>query len=61
MYRQQLTHQTIHGRFVKIKVTEALPALNDFLLINKKQLTKYAFPRFITTFLGEPASPAQLF
>lgn len=61
MYRQQLTHQTIHGRFVKIKAQEVLPALSSFSLVDKKQLSKYAFPRFITTFLGEPAPPAQLF
>jgi len=56
MYRQQLTHQTIHGRFVKVMVNGSLPSLNDFMLIDKKQLSKYAFPRFITSFLGEPAS-----
>jgi A/G-specific adenine glycosylase len=61
MYRQQLTHQTIHGRFVKVKVQEALPSLSNYLLVDKKQLSKYAFPRFITTYLGEPAPPAQLF
>lgn len=61
MYRQQLTHQTIHGRFVKVKIPEPLPTLSNFLLIDKKELSKYAFPRFITTFLGEPAPPAQLF
>jgi A/G-specific adenine glycosylase len=61
MYRQQLTHQTIHGRFIKISVKESLPSLKDFLLIEKNQLSQYAFPRFITTFLGESASPAQLF
>jgi A/G-specific adenine glycosylase len=60
-YRQQLTHQTIHGRFIKIKVQEALTTLSNYLLIDKKQLTNYAFPKVITTFLGEPASPAQLF
>lgn len=61
MYRQQLTHQTIHGRFIKIQVQEALPALSNFQLVNKKQLSEYAFPRFITAFLEEPAAPAQLF
>lgn len=53
MYRQQLTHQTIHGRFVKIMVNGPLPSLNDFMLIDKKRLSKYAFPRFITSFLAE--------
>jgi A/G-specific adenine glycosylase len=61
MYRQQLTHQTIHGRFIKIKIQESLPTLSNYLLIDKKQLINYAFPRVITTFLGEPASAAQLF
>jgi A/G-specific adenine glycosylase len=61
MYRQQLTHQTIHGRFIKITVNKSLSSLKDFMLIEKRQITQYAFPRFITTYLGEPASPAQLF
>jgi A/G-specific adenine glycosylase len=61
MYRQQLTHQTIHGRFVKIRVQNVLPALSGFSLVDKKQVSKFAFPRFITTFLGDPAPPAQLF
>lgn len=60
-YRQQLTHQTIHGRFIKMTVNKSLPSLKDFMLIEKGQLTEYAFPRFITIYLGEPTSPAQLF
>jgi A/G-specific adenine glycosylase len=60
-YRQQLTHQTIHGRFVKITVAQPPPSLQDYILIEKKHISKYAFPRFITTYLGESATPAQLF
>lgn len=61
LYRQQLTHQTIHGQFVQLSVKEPLPALHDYLLVDKKQFPKYAFPRFITTWLSEPATAAQLF
>ena len=61
MYHQQLTHQTIHGQFIQISVNEPVPALKDYLLVDKKQLSRYAFPRFITTYLSEPATPAQLF
>lgn len=61
VYRQQLTHQTIHGQFVKISVKEPVSSLDDYLLVDKKQLSRYAFPRFITTFLNEPGAPAQLF
>jgi A/G-specific adenine glycosylase len=61
MYRQQLTHQTIHGQFVTISISEPLGSLKDYQLIDKKQLNKYAFPRFITTFLSDSATPAQLF
>jgi A/G-specific adenine glycosylase len=60
-YRQQLTHQTIHGRFVKITVPQPLSSLTDYILVEKKHISKYAFPRFITTYLGESAAPAQLF
>jgi A/G-specific adenine glycosylase len=61
LYHQQLTHQTIHGQFVKISVNEPLPALNDYLMVDKRQFSKYAFPRFITTWLNEPSTAAQLF
>lgn len=61
MYRQQLTHQTIHGRFIRLSVNEPLPSLDQYQLVDKKQLEKFAFPRFITTFLNETAASAQLF
>jgi A/G-specific adenine glycosylase len=61
MYRQQLTHQTLHGRFIRLSVTEPLSSLNDYQLVDKKQLEQYAFPRFITTYLNETVAPAQLF
>lgn len=61
VYHQQLTHQQIHGQFITITVNKAVPALKDYLLIDKKQLKQYAFPRIINHFLEEKSSLAQLF
>ncbi|MFT3748409.1 MAG: A/G-specific adenine glycosylase [Agriterribacter sp.] len=52
-YVQQLTHQTIHGRFIELTVSR-LPGLGkDFIAVLPKDLTLYAFPKFITTYLQE--------
>lgn len=60
-YRQQLTHQTIHGQFITVKALKA-PALPEaYFSVSRKQLQQYAFPRLINTFLDEGASMAQLF
>ena len=61
IYRQLLTHQTILGQFVVINVNKPVPALKDYLLVYKKELTHYAFPKLITSYLGEQSSAAQLF
>jgi A/G-specific adenine glycosylase len=61
VYRQLLTHQTIIGQFVVVNVNKTVPALKDYLLVYKKELTHYAFPRLINSFLGEKSTAAQLF
>jgi A/G-specific adenine glycosylase len=60
-YRQLLTHQSITGQFVVIHAKKPVPALKDYLLVNKSELTQYAFPRLINSFLSEKSSAAQLF
>lgn len=52
MYRQQLTHQTIHGMFIQLKVTHALP-LKEYKAVTYKELGKLPFPKFITAYLAE--------
>ena len=52
MYKQQLTHQTIHGNFIQLKVNSE-PPLNDYKAITYKQLKKLPFPKFITGYLAE--------
>ncbi|NII24893.1 A/G-specific adenine glycosylase [Pseudoflavitalea sp. X16] len=61
VYHQQLTHQLIHGQFITVTTQKPVAALKDYVLIDKKQLKQYAFPRMINTFLEEKSSLAQLF
>lgn len=52
MYKQQLTHQTIHGCFIELKVKNE-PQLKDYKSVTYKELIKLPFPKFITGFLDE--------
>ncbi len=61
VYRQQLTHQNIHGQFITLTVNQPVPALSDFSLVERKRLKEYAFPRLINTYLEEGSSMARLF
>ena len=51
-FRQQLTHQTIHGRFVHISVKKPLQA-DGYKLVDARQLKKLPFPKLIATYLTE--------
>lgn len=58
IYRQELSHQTIQGQFITIDLKKTAPALKDWLLVDRQQLTEYPFPKFINAWLLDP-SPAQ--
>jgi A/G-specific adenine glycosylase len=58
IYRQELSHQTIQGQFITVSITGALPEPRDYLLVGKKQLAEYPFPKFINAWLSDP-TPAQ--
>lgn len=49
-YKQQLTHQTIEGLFVHI-TTKGNFNNENYSAINKSDIKKLAFPKFITAFL----------
>ncbi len=52
-FKQTLSHQYIHARFLKIKMKK-VPLSNDSqLLINLKELKNYGFPKIIDWFLKE--------
>jgi A/G-specific adenine glycosylase len=52
---QQLSHQTIHGKFFVIDLAEPAKIGSDYMLVEKSNLDQYAFPRLITSFLHEYA------
>lgn len=52
-YVQQLTHQTIHGQFIEIRLRSRVTAPESFTAVTLEQLNTLAFPKLITTFLQE--------
>jgi A/G-specific adenine glycosylase len=52
LYKQQLTHQTIQGRFICISVAKP-PYLPGYEPVTEKKLLKLAFPKFITHYLTD--------
>jgi A/G-specific adenine glycosylase len=52
MYKQQLTHQTIHGCFIQLSLKNK-PPLKDYKPITYKEIGELPFPKFITGFLAE--------
>jgi A/G-specific adenine glycosylase len=53
VYKQQLSHQTIQGRFIVVKTDETVKNLEAYILIDKEELSHYPFPKFINSFLSE--------
>jgi A/G-specific adenine glycosylase len=52
-YTQQLTHQTLLGRFVTIKLPFVPVTLQHFQGLGRAQLSLLAFPKFINQYLQE--------
>lgn len=53
-FRQQLTHQQVHGCFIRASLT-SMPAIpGGYVKIKRQDLDKYAFPRLINQYLSEP-------
>jgi A/G-specific adenine glycosylase len=52
LYSQKLTHQTIHGQFIKITLKK--PAqLDGYEPVSEKEMAKLPFPKFITSYLKD--------
>jgi A/G-specific adenine glycosylase len=49
-FRQQLTHQSISGRFITVRLKKPSRALKNYEWVERKNLKRYAFPRFINAF-----------
>lgn len=51
--KQQLTHQTIRGRFMRVKLARKLPPPPGYQWVSQSTLRELAFPKFITSYLGQ--------
>lgn len=60
LYKQQLTHQTIHGQFIKIKTGKPFTG-KDYKAISQVEIDKLPFPKFITAYLKDKNVSLNLF
>ena len=61
VYRQELSHQTIQGQFLTVRLKATQPSLKDYLLVDRNRLPEYAFPKFINAWLLDPTPAQSLF
>lgn len=59
-YKQILTHQTIYGQFIRIKV-DHLSQLENYITATKKDLVRLPFPKLITNYLSDKNVSLNLF
>jgi A/G-specific adenine glycosylase len=59
-YKQELTHQTIRGQVLRVKIKTPL-ALNGYELMGKTALQKLPFPKFIANYLKDKNVSLNLF
>lgn len=51
LFKQQLSHQLIAGRFIRVQVSKKFSLDSKGEWVTKKQLKQYAFPQFINQYL----------
>jgi A/G-specific adenine glycosylase len=51
LFKQQLTHQSIHGRFIEFELDRKPSGNNDWIWLKRENISKYSFPRFIHQYL----------
>ncbi len=60
IYKQQLTHLTIFGQFIRIQLSKPLKS-DGFELVDKKQMENLPFPKFINQYLHDKTVSLNLF
>lgn len=60
IYKQQLTHQTIYGQFIKINTSKPL-SITGYDLATAEEINKLPFPKFITAYLKDKNVSLNLF
>ena len=61
VYRQDLSHQTIQGQFLTVRLKSALAAPGDYIRVSRSRLSEFAFPKFINAWLLDPTPAQSLF
>ncbi len=51
LFKQQLSHQLIAGQFIKIRLKKKINHAESITWATKKELKKFAFPKFINQYL----------
>ena len=60
-YKQLLSHQTIYGKFISIKIKKPLQALKSFQLVNSDEIKRLPFPRLINNWHEDGPKTGVLF
>jgi A/G-specific adenine glycosylase len=55
IYKQQLSHQLIAGRFITIKLKKKTAKKNNWIWLAKTGIAKYSFPRIINEYRSKTA------
>jgi A/G-specific adenine glycosylase len=51
VFKQQLTHQNLHGRFISVSINDIPVQLQYMRIVDKEELWRLAFPKFINQYL----------
>ncbi len=60
LFRQQLSHQLIAGKFIKLKLNQKDKS-QGWVWISKSKVRKYAFPQFINQYIRQKPGQQSLF
>jgi len=60
VYSQKLTHQTIHGQFIRLQLKKNA-AIDGYIAVSPEELASLPFPKFITTYLKDKNVSLNLF
>ena len=52
IYKQVLSHQIIHGQFIRVKISAEIE-MNGFEIVNAKKLNTLPFPKLINSYLRD--------
>jgi A/G-specific adenine glycosylase len=53
VYKQQLTHQNLSGKFIKVYLQDVPASLQGYSAVSVNELNKLAFPKFINQYLQD--------